>query len=121
VIAWWGWLLIWFGLALMLLGVLAYCAWRLFQKFMGVQRGLFDLIEKAAILDGVTAEAQKRPINAVLEESAVVREAFHARMQRRRHRKTARQRARLERAKLISSVDVTSVDITSRKFPHEHG
>jgi hypothetical protein len=121
VIAWWGWVVIWLALALLLLGVLAYCAWRLFQRFMVMQRDLFELADKVAILDSVSAADDARPLNAVLEESRVVSDAYHARMLHRSQRKSLRRQARLERAKLISSVDATSVDIISRKSPHEHG
>jgi hypothetical protein len=125
VIAWWGWVLIWFALVLLLLGVLAYCVWRLFQRFMVLQRDLFELTAKVAILDGVAAATEERPLNAVLQESKAVRRAFAARIEHRRTRKFNRRRARMERAKLITSVDATSVDSFTRRnhkeVPHEHG
>jgi hypothetical protein len=121
VIAWWGWVLIWFGLGLALISVITYCGWILFKKFMTLQRDLFAVADTVAVLDGVEAAAVHRPPNAILEEPAIVTAAYRERARRRRARKATRRLARMERAKLISSVDATSVDITSRKIPHEHG
>jgi hypothetical protein len=106
VIAWWGWVLIWSGLVLLLLGTLALLVWRLVKRFFALLDDADRLLEKTALLDGVDVADDARPLNAVLEDSAVVRERFAARMERRANRRHARRQARIERAKMITTADI---------------
>ena len=115
-IDWWGWLLIWTGLVIALLAMVALFAWRLVRRFFRVLENFFGLTDKLSILDGVEAPDGERPLNAVLEDSAVVRERFGRRMQRRADRKAVRRQARIQRAKMI-----TTADIKFKEWPHEHG
>lgn len=112
-IAWWGWVLIWGGLVLALVATLALVGWRLVRRFLAVVSDFFALTEKVAILDGVLPEANDRSLNAVLEESAVVRRQFDARMLHRANRKLARRQARIQRAKMI-----TTAVVDPKEWPH---
>jgi hypothetical protein len=60
VIAWWGWVLIWAGLVVALLAMVALFAWRLFRRFLGVLDDFFVLTEKTAVLDGVDQTHEPR-------------------------------------------------------------
>lgn len=115
-IEWWGWLLIWTGLVIALIAMVALFAWRLVRHFFRVLEDFFGLTDKLSILDGVESPDGERPLNAVLEESAVVRERFAQRMRRRADRKAVRRQARIQRAKMI-----TTADIKLKEWPHEHG
>ena len=113
-IAWWGWVLIWTGLVLALLGMLAFFAWRLFRSSMSVLDDVVVLTEKTAILDAVAQADDPRPLNAVLEDHEVVRSRTRARMQRRADRRHSRRQARIQRAKMI-----TTARIDLKEWPHE--
>ena len=115
-IEWWGWLAIWTGLVIALIAMIALFAWRLVRRFFGVLEDFFTLTDKLSILDGIEGSDGERPLNAVLEESAVVRERFAQRMRHRADRKAARRQARIQRAKMI-----TTADINLKEWPHEHG
>jgi len=106
VIAWWGWVLIWTGLVLALLAMVALFAWRLFRRFLALLDDFFALTEKAAVLDGVTTADDTRPLNAILEDPAVVRARVAARMSRRADRKLVRRKARILRAKMITTARI---------------
>jgi hypothetical protein len=114
VIAWWGWVLIWAGLVVALLAMVALFAWRLFRRFLGVLDDFFVLTEKTAVLDGVDQTHEPRPLNAVLEDSETVRARTRARMQRRADRRHSRRQARIRRAKMI-----TTARIDLKEWPHE--
>ena len=113
-IAWWGWVLIWAGLVLALLAVVALFAWRLFRRFLAVLDDFFVLTEKTAILDGVDQSGEPRPLNAVLDDPEAVRSRTRARMQRRADRRYSRRQARIQRAKMI-----TTARIDLKEWPHE--
>ena len=113
-IAWWGWVLIWLGLVLGLLAVVALLGWRLVKRFLGLMDDFVSLAERAAILDGVAADPEKRPLNAVLREHAEVRATTAARMSRRADRKHARRQARIQRGKML-----TTATIDLKEWPHE--
>jgi hypothetical protein len=106
VIAWWGWLLIWTGLVLLLLATLAFFVWRLVKRFFVLLDDADTLLQKTSMLDDAVAIDDRRPLNAVLEESAAVRARFAARMERRSNRRHARRKARIERAKMITTADI---------------
>ena len=114
-IAWWGWLLIWVGLVLLLLGVVALLGWRLVKRFFVLLDDLMALADKAAILDAVTQSDNPRPANAIAEDAAVVRERFGARMERRANRKAVRRQARIQRAKMITTAEVNPADYSFLK------
>ena len=113
-IAWWGWLLIWTGLVLALLAVVALLGWRLVKRFLALLDDFFALTEKMAILDGVTADAEARPMNAILRDGDEVRATSGARFARRADRKHARRQARIQRGKML-----TTATIDLKEWPHE--
>jgi len=114
VIAWWGWLLIWTGLVLALLGMVALLGWRLVKRFFTLLDDVFTVTEKLSILDGVTTETETRPVNAILREGDEVRASTGARMARRADRKHARRQARIQRGKML-----TTATIDMKEWPHE--
>ena len=105
-IAWWGWLLIWTGLVLALLALVAFFAWRHIRRFFALLESFFALTEKLSLLEPVVDDEGAATINAVLRGSEVVRSEFSERMDRRRSMKLARRQARLRRAKMITTADI---------------
>lgn len=105
-IAWWGWLLIWAGLVIALLAMVALFAWRLFRRFLALLDDFFGLTEKVSILDGATTDADARPVNAILRDADEVRATTGARMERRADRKHSRRQARIQRAKIITTAQI---------------
>ena len=115
-IPWWGWLLIWTGLVIALIAMVALFAWRLVRRFFRVLEDFFGLTDKLSILDGVAAETEARPMNAILREGDEVRATTGARMARRADLKHARRQARIQRGKML-----TTATIDMKEWPHEHG
>ena len=113
-IAWWGWLLIWAGLVVLLLAVVALLGWRLVKRFFALMNDFFALTEKMAILDAVTTDAAPRPVNAILRDGDEVRSTSGARFARRADRKHARRQARIQRGKML-----TTATIDMKEWPHE--
>ena len=113
-IAWWGWVLIWTGLVLGLLGVVAFFAWRHIRRFFALLEDFFALTEKLSVLDAATNDGDERPTKAILEDSDVVRREFGARMDRRRSLRLARRQARIQRGKIITSADIAPHVFTTR-------
>ncbi|GAB3606606.1 hypothetical protein GCM10027413_20150 [Conyzicola nivalis] len=113
-IPWWGWLLIWSGLVIALLAVVALLGWRLVKRFFALLDDVFVVTEKLSILDGVAAETEARPMNAILREGDEVRATTGARMARRAERKHARRQARIQRGKML-----TTATIDLKEWPHE--
>ena len=105
-IAWWGWVLIWLALVLLLLGMLAFFVWRLVKRFFVVLADAEQLMAKSELLESAAEIEDRRPLNAILQDSAEVRRRFHARMDRRANRKHARRQARIQRAKMITTADI---------------
>jgi hypothetical protein len=97
-IEWWGWLLIWAGLVVGLLGLLAGFAWWLFRKFLRLLDDVADLAERSALLDVAEPELV-RPQLAVLEEVSAVRAREDARRFHRGERRRVRRASRLDRAR----------------------
>lgn len=107
-IVWWGWVLLWLGLALILVAVLALSAWLLFRKALGLADDLADLTDQLDALSA--AEGQPRlgaPELAVLAESRDIRAREQERIAGRRDRRDRRQERRMSRAFEIGAVDVT--------------
>jgi hypothetical protein len=115
-IAWWGWLLIWIGLVLGLLAMLAFFAWRLVKRFLLLLEELGELTGKLSLLEGETAGEQVRPPSSILAGAAAARESYGLHSDSRANLRATRRRARIERAKLL-----TSKPITMKEWPHEHG
>ncbi|QAV69385.1 hypothetical protein ESZ53_02365 [Salinibacterium sp. UTAS2018] len=105
-IAWWGWLLIWVGLVLALLIMLAVVAWVLFRKAMVLMKDLSDVVDKTAILD-VETEKISKPQIAILAEMAQIRDRHEAQRERRLGLTAARRERRLERGKKITRRDAS--------------
>ena len=104
--SWWAWLLIWTGLVLALLAVLALGAWWLFRKSMTVLDDVADLAETTEILgvDEADLPAQTR---AVLADLRDIRAREEARKAHRSRRRGDRRRRRLDRARRITTVDAS--------------
>jgi hypothetical protein len=114
VIAWWGWLLIWTGLVIALLAMLALLGWRLVRRFFALLDDVFAVTEKLSILDAVATGEEARPKNAILREGEEVRATTGSRMDRRADRKHARRQARIQRGKML-----TTATIDLKEWPHE--
>ena len=107
-IEWWGWILIWTGLVLVLLVMLGLFAWWLFRKFMVLMDDVATLADKSAVLDVEDAELLK-PQLAVLADIRDIRNRENARRGHRAERKRARWEARLARARRITRVDASKI------------
>ena len=105
---WWAWLLIWTGLVLALLAVLALGAWWLFRKAMTVLDDLADLAETSEIL-GVDEAELPAPTIAVLADLRDIHAREEARKAHRSRRRNDRHRRRLARARAITAVDASTV------------
>ena len=109
---WWSWVLIWGGLGLALLAMLALAAWWLFRKMMAVFGELEALAGKAALLENAQAQASGNANDtpqtlAVLDGLHAVRERHQALQDAADERRLARRQRRLDRAKLITNTDAT--------------
>ena len=105
---WWSWVLIWAGLVLVLLVVLAWCALRLSRKAVALA-GEAD--ELQTLLDELAARADELVRHEPPAENAVTRGAAAVELDRARiraeidERKLARHEARLARARRLISAD----------------
>lgn len=106
-IDWWGWLLLWSGLVLVLVVVLATLAWWLFRKFLRLLGDVADLAERGAILDAADAELV-RPQLAVLAAVSDARARENARRCARRERRRVRRERRLDRARRITGPEAAA-------------
>lgn len=107
-IPWWVWLVIWVGLALALIAMIALFAWWLFRKFLRLLDDVGDLAGRAEILavdDGVIG----KPAIAVLADVRDIRAREDARRAHRAQRRRDRHERRMARARLITGTDATSV------------
>ncbi|MCU1439466.1 MAG: hypothetical protein JWP85_463 [Rhodoglobus sp.] len=103
-IAWWGWLLIWTGLGLALVAMLALFAWWLFRKSLRLLDDLSALAETTAILE-VDDPVLPRQQLAVLAELRDIRSREDARRARRSNRRRQRHDRRMTRARRITSAE----------------
>lgn len=115
-IPWWGWLLIWSGLVLALLVMLALFAWWLFRKSLVLLDDLAALADTTAALDGDDAELVP-PRLAILTPALEIRAREEARKFHRRERRRRRVEARLARARRITRVDATAVRWPADWYP----
>ena len=106
-IGWWGWLLMWVGLVLMLLMMLAAVAYVLFRKGLALMHDLSALVDKAAALD-VDTESLSKPQIAVLAEMSEIRARHEAQKSRRADLKLERHDRRMARAKRIIKHDAST-------------
>lgn len=107
-IEWWGWLLIWSGLVVAVLVMLALLGWWLFRKSLVLLDDLASLAETTAALEGEEAELVP-PRLAILTPANEIRAREEARQFHRRERRRRRVEARLARARRITRVDATTV------------
>lgn len=105
-IAWWGTLLIWAGLVLGMLGMLALFAWWLFRKSLTLLDDLSDLAATTAILE-VDEPVLARQEIAVLADRRDIRRRVDARRAHRAQRRRERHDRRMMRARRITTVDAT--------------
>ncbi|MBN9241052.1 MAG: hypothetical protein BGO97_15170 [Micrococcales bacterium 70-64] len=106
-IQWWGWILIWSGLVIALLAMLALFAWWLFRKAMRVLDDLGELADSTEVFDRVDESELPKQTLAVLADLREVRAREDARRAHRARRRSERHRRRLERARRITSVDAS--------------
>jgi len=105
---WWSWLLIWTGLILGLLGMLAFFGWKLFRGIVGVLGELGSLAGRAEILNAAepVAEELRRPL-ALLSRYGDVVARWAGEQERRGQRRVQRREQRLARAKALVRADAT--------------
>lgn len=115
---WWSWILIWTGLVLVLLGVLALCAWWLFgkAKALGVELERLNelLAEFEARADALVAAAEPSTSAILRGRDAVAAERRSLRRVIDR-RKDERRAARLERGKLLTTADPMQYAFLARR------
>ncbi len=104
---WWSWILIWGGLTLALIAMVALIAWWLFRKFMTLLDDLGELADRSAALDPADAERAPLPI-AVLAEPRDIQEREAKRKHHRTESRRARHAARIDRARAITRLDPTA-------------
>jgi flagellar biosynthesis/type III secretory pathway M-ring protein FliF/YscJ len=109
-IAWWVWALIWTGLALALLVMLAVLAWWLFRKLMVLFDDASTLAARAQILEVSEAQLPK-PAIAVLASARDIREREQARAEHRFERKRLRHERTMARARRITKADPRLLDL----------
>ncbi|MBH0115420.1 hypothetical protein I6E52_00990 [Salinibacterium sp. NG253] len=107
-IAWWGWVLIWVGLVLILIVMLGVIAWVLFRKSMVLMKDLSDVVDKTSMLDVEAAELTKPQI-AILTEMAEIRDRHEAQKRHRAELKLARHERRIARGKTITTRDASAM------------
>jgi hypothetical protein len=101
---WWSWIVIWFFLALALVGTLVFFGWRLFRKGVAVIEELERLTDKIDLLqrnvDELSVEA---PRNAILDGYSAVADRRDRERDRRATMRQLRRDARLARGRLITA------------------
>ena len=108
-IQWWGWLLIWTGLVLVLAAMVALFVWRLFRKGFRLLDEVGELADTAAVFDGVYEPELPPQAIAVLADIRDIRAREEARKFQRSQRRSERHRRRLERARRITTLDASKV------------
>ncbi|MEA9983778.1 MULTISPECIES: hypothetical protein [Subtercola] len=111
---WWAWVIIWAGLGLCLVGMLAFFAVRLFRKAMRTLGELTDLGEKVANISATVTELELSVSdNAILLGYPVMSRRREVVKRRRDDRKQLRREKTLERGKLL-----VRTDFRQRTWPH---
>jgi hypothetical protein len=99
---WWSWILIWLGLAALLVGVLAFFGFRLFRKGLALLRQTEELTAKMARLtEYAEAEPERRNPSAILVPYEQVHRRREERRELRQERIQDRRVARVQRGKLL--------------------
>lgn len=115
---WWSWVLIWTGLVLVLLVVLALCAVSLYRKVMALLAE-FETLQQLLDEQAAVAEALVAPVPD--PESAILRGAAAVERERRLvredidERKHARHEARLARGRALIKADPMQYAHLARK------
>ena len=104
---WWGWLLLWSGLVLLLLATVAFLLWWLFRKAMRLLDDLGTLADSAPFREGDDEPLPAQAI-AVLADIRDIRAREAARRAHRTQRRSERHRLRMARARRITSVDAST-------------
>lgn len=107
--SWWAWVLIWTGLVLALLVMLALFAWWLFRKAMRLFDDAFELADTVAVLEVGDGELPRQQL-AVLADMREIRRREDARRAHRAERRRLRRERRLTRARRITAVDAGTVE-----------
>ena len=106
---WWSWILIWGGLVLALLAMLALLSWWLFRKAVGVMEELGRLAEKTEALgrmsDQLADTADADVVPAVLRDRVEVSLEHDARVHERAVRRRMRREKRIARGKMLTRAD----------------
>ncbi len=119
---WWGWLLIWTGLGILLLSVLVLFGWLLFRKFLGTLEAFTDLASTTVVFDGVQRAEPEERRYAVLDGPAPARVRLAQFATTRMRRRTDRRQARYDRAEGLVHADpgrildrLTGLDLSYRQ------
>jgi hypothetical protein len=106
---WWSWILIWGGLVLALLAMLALLSWWLFRKAVGVMDELGQLAEKTELLgrmsDELAAADAPEFVPAAVRDRGEVAAEHHARVQERAMRRQTRREKRITRGRMLTRAD----------------
>jgi hypothetical protein len=106
---WWSWILIWGGLVLALLAMLALLSWWLFRKAVGVMDELGQLAEKTEVLGRMSDElaAADGPdfVPAVVRDRRDVAVEHYGRVQERLTRRQTRREKRITRGRMLTRAD----------------
>ena len=102
---------VWVVVVLAMFAMLAIFALVLFRKLIGVLQEFSDLVGRTAILDGVhRADAESRPLPAVLRRAGAASSQWRAARHRSRERRAARRATRIARARALVNADATSIE-----------
>jgi hypothetical protein len=106
---WWSWILIWGGLVLVLLAMLALLSWWLFRKAVAVMDELGQLADKTDALGRISdelAEADAAPfVPSVLLQRTDVAASHRARVHEREERGRMRREKRITRGRMLTRAD----------------
>ncbi|UAJ77836.1 hypothetical protein IT072_11015 [Leifsonia sp. ZF2019] len=113
---WWSWLLIWTGLVLGLIGMLAYFAWSLFRKVVAAAKEAGALIEKAEVLQVRADELKEEAFHsAVFADAAELRAGREQSRADKEFARQARRDARVRRGKLLVKADPSRFEHVTRR------
>jgi hypothetical protein len=105
---WWAWVLIWVGLVLLLLAMLAACGWMLFGKVKLAFAALSELMAKTEALAAASEAIAPEPFTpSVVRPFAEVSEEHRVHSERSSARRESRREARLARGKMLTSAEAT--------------
>jgi hypothetical protein len=101
---WWSWIVIWFVLALALVGTLVFFGWRLFRKGVAVIDELERLTDKIDLLQrNVDELSVETPRSAILDGYSAVADRRDRERDRRATMRQLRRDTRLARGRLITA------------------